>query len=446
MSFLECLESTTEETEMTLGELKKKRCYSEESSENSKKKSKKEETEESILPEVLEMTVPRFVIYCRERLELEIKTEKEEMIQVLTTMNVEEENETKFPMWNLILMFLIINEDFLNGKRTGPLLTKTMMEKVEMEKQMKAIDLTIYPKILRFMNLLRKNLKTVLEKCPLLSLINTSRENIDLSTEYVCLADLMDYYDVCQNCRKVLENIAPYTGISSRVTENTSTLSTYVNGPLKAVDVDGSKKATCSRETSSPVERGLFELPGLTPEHGEEFLTTYLTTRGSSKKLVGSQKMADYVIDLNIYRYVLCNRILYICENTFRDKERHLNYIKPLTFKRPPLVDKYYTAGTPLFQFFDDYCNGDWYKILRMSEFTLRNYRINAGKCFRNLVSTYHEWKKEIQNCYQCDTCTFFHIRYMNTEQFEDFLDIHPHLNETTIDFIYANCVKKLDE
>lgn len=194
---------------------------------------------------------------------------------------------------------------------------------------MEALDLgQLYQPLIATMTTLRRNLTTDWASWPLSWLVSTSRENTDTSIELPCQTDLVEFWDVCTNCRQILNDFLPDTGISSQVTANTSTLSTFVNTQTAVVDVDGSRKAVgISGNSSVPVaDEDLFQLTDLTPVTGEQSCVTYLTTGGSSKKLVAFQKMKDYIIDLNIYRLVLINRILYFCEMTVKVLRSIYNY------------------------------------------------------------------------------------------------------------------------
>jgi len=80
------------------------------------------------------------------------------------------------------------------------------------------------------------------------------------------------------------------------------------------------------------------------------FCDTYLKAIDSSTELVASQKMDDYVIDINIYRYVLKNYIIQLRDeflnysnhilnnHIFHYKKRKANIMELSTYKN---IDKY---------------------------------------------------------------------------------------------------------
>lgn len=186
----------------------------------------------------------------------------------------------------------------------------------------------------------------------------------------------------------------------------------------------------------------LFQLSDLTPAIGEPSCVTYLTTRGSSKKLVASQKMKDYIIDLNIYRLILINRILYMCEKTLKIQTRNINYIKQLSRHSNPPLKRYWLVNSPLHNIFMTYNALDWYPAFLSAENTMRLYMRNIFECMRELENNYSHWNIYTQQPH-CNVCTFHHHPFNGSRRkFNNFVRSHPLLNTETIDHVYNLCCK----
>ncbi|VVC45125.1 Hypothetical protein CINCED_3A024925 [Cinara cedri] len=300
-----CEESTMEETLLNIRSEQTKRSPSGSDFADSKVKKPKvdksnEEEPAQITDKVMKTNMEELILHCRENLSLEISVDKEDCIQIIQAVNPISDTTKTFPLWTMVLMMSVVNHRFLTTETPSPLLTKRTMELTHVEKQLEVLDLgQLYRPLTALMTALKRNLTTSWANWPLSLLLSTYQENIDTSIELPCSMDLMEFWDVCKNCERTLADFPRDTGLSSQVMENTSMLSTFVNGSCRCRWLDESGRYQRNLVNGN---RRLFELPGLTRGTGEQSCVTYLTTRGSSKKLAASQKMNDYILDLNIYR------------------------------------------------------------------------------------------------------------------------------------------------
>lgn len=396
-----------------------------------------------ILQQVQSMTIPELEKYCSKEMHLRICTDLSDCLQMIQAMCPDSDHTQVYPLWTMVFMLCLVCRDYMNSITPAPLLTTRTLTIVKLEDQLTAIDLHhLFPPLIAYTIQLKRSMKTGWANLQLRSLVNTSVENTGTYIELPCLMDLREFWHVCNNCAKILADIPLPIGSSFLRTKNTSTLSTYVNTATAAAGADGSTNLPSTSAASLTADTaGLFELPGLMPGTGDPSLATYLTTRGASKKLAASVKMKDYIIDLNIYRLVLVNRIMYLCEEFLKDKDRHMTFIRPLTYKRKNVYrSKYHVACTPLHYFFSDIKSG-WYQSLHKAEETIKLYVLNKHTLMRRLLNTYDEWNPLWNNYDECELCTFRHPLFScENIPFDEFIENYPFLNNITIDYVYTNC------
>lgn len=289
---------------------------------------------------------------------------------------------------------------------------------------------------------LRQSLRTSYSNMPVQFIVNLSQEYTNTTLPSLCQMDMMEFIEQSKKLTDLLTNTLQSTGISSQAMVNTSTSHTFVPTQMSLVDALGYSDQQHGQRTENVNFAELLGQPNSSQSITPTYCDTYLKPLDSSTELVASQKMSDYLIDINIYRLVLKQ---YLLKQRYQQLNKHnyyINYIRPLTkpkFTTQPL--KYsstaFLYNTPMLYNIQkvlniDYSSAfkvllvlcsshlefleifDYHDMITSTEFNEYNhYESRCCKCtFVHApitTDTEHEIRKQIKNTY----------KLLNTEEIE---------------------------
>jgi len=130
-----------------------------------------------------------------------------------------------------------------------------------------------------------------------------------MSAELLCLLELGEFKNVCLKWNDLLISTPHRTSTASLSTETTSTSATYVATQVDLVGAPSSFEEHFGANTADVDFVGFLEQSASSQGITETYCDTYLRAADASTLLEASEKMEDYLIDINIYRLVLINFI-----------------------------------------------------------------------------------------------------------------------------------------
>lgn len=155
---------------------------------------------------------------------------------------------------------------------------------------------------------------------------------------------------------------------------------------------------------------------------------------GSSRRLAASTRMKDYVIDLNIYRYVVIAHIMYLCRVCIENSYRNMKFIKPLTFKPPSYVN--FDDNDDISPLLDFYCSMNVcnpFTRCRNLAFITTEYQINKPRLLEYLNNIFEVWFGEPEDPV-CESCGFFHpVPFVKPDTMFQVLETFPFINMETL-------------
>ncbi|CAI6374905.1 unnamed protein product [Macrosiphum euphorbiae] len=151
---------------------------------------------------------------------------------------------------------------------------------------------------------MRKNMKASLTNLDVSWLLNLSAESIDMSAESLCLVKLGEFRNVCMSWNDLLTSTPRRTSTASLSTETTSTSATYVATRADLVGAPSSFEEHFGASTADVDFVGFLEASASNQGITETYCDTYLRAADASTLSEASEKMDDYLIDINIYRRV----------------------------------------------------------------------------------------------------------------------------------------------
>lgn len=140
-------------------------------------------------------------------------------------------------------------------------------------------------------------------------ILNLCQAYTGTSVPLLCRVELMLFRSVCLSWINLLNNTLSTTATLYQPMKTTSTSATFANTSATPVDADGSLDRFFRQERDEPDFVKLLEGSTSQQQISEKSLVIYHRAAESSTELVTSARMEDYVIDINIYQYVLLNYI-----------------------------------------------------------------------------------------------------------------------------------------
>lgn len=153
----------------------------------------------------------------------------------------------------------------------------------------------------------------------------------DTSAPCLCLVELMEFRSVCTSWTDLSSNIPPNIGTSFLPIKSTSTSPICVPTERTPAAAVGSVEDYFTVDTDSVDFVGFLEGSIYEQPIGEASVDTYLRAADASTELVASAKMRVYVIDINIYRYVIKRKMLNLRDNYINSEIKNIN--KAVGFK-----------------------------------------------------------------------------------------------------------------
>lgn len=271
---------------------------------------------------------------------------------------------------------------------------------------------------------LRRNLKTPYTNMPVQYIVNLSAEYTNTSVPLLCQMDLMEFIEQSKNLKTLLTNTHLSTGTSSQVTEIISTCPTSAQIQTSLVGANGFNDQQHGQRMENVDFGELLGQASSNQSITPTYLDTYLKPLDSSTELVASQKMSDYVIDINIYRFVLKQYLLKQRFIQLNEQNYYLNYICPLSKKRvttKPL--KYMSTAllyhTPMLCAVQDVLNTDYNQA-----FTVFRNLCSGSIEFLEIFDTFDfinvtKFNEYIYHDKRCQKCTFVHSAVTTNTEFE---------------------------
>lgn len=136
--------------------------------------------------------------------------------------------------------------------------------------------------------------------------------------------DLAEFKNVCENWTSSLTDTLQHTSTQLQSTESTYTSATYARTPEVPVGVPSSFEAHFGPETADVDSVALLEASSSDQMIGDTYCDTYVRAADASTQLEVSQRMSDYLIDINIYQYVLKQYVLKLRSNYLNNREKML--------------------------------------------------------------------------------------------------------------------------
>ncbi|XP_029348380.1 uncharacterized protein LOC115034944 [Acyrthosiphon pisum] len=149
---------------------------------------------------------------------------------------------------------------------------------------------------------IRKFMMTSLKGLDVQWLLNLSLESTDMCLVSLCRVELTELKTVCENWNRLLTDTPRDTSTLLQPTETTSTFLTYAGTADKLVGAPSSFEAHFGAKTEDVDFVGLLEQTTCNQEITSTYCDTYLRAADASISLEGSEKMSDYLIDINIYK------------------------------------------------------------------------------------------------------------------------------------------------
>lgn len=152
-----------------------------------------------------------------------------------------------------------------------------------------------------------------------------------MSVVSLCQVELAEFKNVCENWTSSFTDTPQHTSTQLQSTESTYTSATYARTPEVPVGVPSSFEAHFGTETADVDFVALLEASSSDQMIGDTYCDTYVRAAGASTQLEVSQRMSDYLIDINIYQYVLKQYL-------FKLRSNYLNR-KKMLYKRMLGID-----------------------------------------------------------------------------------------------------------
>lgn len=298
---------------------------------------------------------------------------------------------------------------------------------------------------------LRKSLKTDYKSMPVHCIVDLYLDNTDTSASSLCRMDVLELKTVLEKLCVWLNGTPLNTGGSSHLTKTISTFPTSAPTTTTVVDAFGYEEAHQSRLSDDVDFAGLLEHTSCSRQTMQVSCDTYLQVLDSSRELVATPKMNDYVIDINIYRqvlksYLIKQRSFFINENTYRMANTynvHINLKKNIPYLQYPIEQ-------------NDYFNKIWGSLFQknvmsvipfLSRFSSYNvcrrilelyddYILDDNLFFMCLNNTtYKSYIMNDNNNSKCSKCTFSH------NEVEDIKNWYPLLSSDDVIDVIKKCI-----
>lgn len=284
-------------------------------------------------------------------------------------------------------------------------------------------------------------LKQSLTKLPLSSIISLGEEHTSGSPIYLSVGEVIQFNQYLMNYTKQPGNTDTQCPSTSSAHTGTMSMSLTRAGTLEGT-VDAASWETLLRTDYVDDQEFVNQCLSLnsTRRTGAASLNTYLNRNDLSKKWVGTVPMNDYVIDINIYRYVLQRFLHEIDVQCCIERNRVRDYIRTGQPGRHLVNrDKYYM--------FINYETGIDYKyaLTWLQNKLDSDCMSDSLMCYENLllgerlkifeVDFIEDHINVLANMYQCNTCTFMHVPQSTYDEVQH---CYPLLNEATINHIVS--------
>ncbi|CAI6374775.1 unnamed protein product [Macrosiphum euphorbiae] len=151
-------------------------------------------------------------------------------------------------------------------------------------------------------NLMRKSMTTSLPHLDVNWLQNLSLESIGMSAESLCRVELGEFKTVCENWTNLLSVTPQHISTSSPNTTITYTSATCVGTREDLAGAPSSFEEHFGASTEDVDFVGFLEALTSGQQITETYCDTYFRAADASTALEASERMEDYLIDINIYR------------------------------------------------------------------------------------------------------------------------------------------------
>lgn len=307
---------------------------------------------------------------------------------------------------------------------------------------------------------LRRNMKTRLVNLPVSFIVSLSPEYTDTSVPLLCLVELLEFKNVCSNWTDSLTDIHRGIGSSYQHMSTTSTSPTCAVTERTPVAVAGSLEDYIIPDTDSVDYVGFLEGSIYDQPIGEASVDTYLRAADASTELVATAKMRDYVIDINIYRYVIKRKILQLRESYINSDIININ--RTVGFKllktKNCLDEKNHDDLFKLMQLENSntvkmtcmFMNNNEISIYYMYKMLCcvhRNRLLNSPLSYDYvndyIISNFNELKGNAK--VRCAVCNFYHVNCYDDKSIIEFNNRYSLLSLSQCKKILKNCFKTIN-
>lgn len=255
--------------------------------------------------------------FCHKTLKREM-TEEDNAIQLLT--GIFDVTNSIFPIQTVIILIGLICSEHLDQLVHPRTWNTSQLQEYWTEHLNYLILTSTYTTLLIA---LRKSLKTSYKSMDVHYIRNLCLEDTNILALSLYQIDVVELMTALQNLNLWLSATPLGTGTRLLPTEITSISPISAQTSTNLVDVLGSRTVQQSQNGEDQTFAELLEQSTSNPQTTQVSCDIYVQALDSSKELVASTRMKDYVLDINIYRcvlkhYLLKQRILFINEQNIR--------------------------------------------------------------------------------------------------------------------------------
>lgn len=337
------------------------------------------------------------------------------------------------------------------------------------EEQMAAVTVTQITNVLKN---LRKTMRTVYNNCPVRLLVSTYRGSIDTSVKLLYPIDLMELFGASKRLSAFFDDIPQRTSTFAPHTKTTSTYHTFAPTATTVVDAVGLSARSSSTCGSGLSLDGLLEDPTSTLQTLQTSCDTYLRMLDAPSELVASTNLKDYLIDINIYRYVCVEYIynhIHLIKNENIIRFKHVSNSNRIASKSFFCIrnkclqyEKYiyvhdksiethisYLLIKNVLQCTNEKTNNVIGQIMHNGYLYNYNKRVLIKKIgevinnhiFPDVCMPYmHRWHEYSVYPYPCDNCNFVHDTYVTKSSVNRIKAMYPLLSYGNIYYVLLHC------
>lgn len=266
---------------------------------------------------LLQCPISKLKEFCQTTLKKDIENEENALTMIDGLFEVE---ENQYSVHSIFVLIGLVCSSHLESL-VHPQMWKIPSMQTDWEENLSyLIPNSTYQTLL---TCLRQNLRTSYKSMDVRCILGLCLEGTDILVQWFCRMDVMELIDALRKLREWLDFTPLNTGTSTLRTGIMSTYLTSAATTTTVLDAFGSETARPSRNSDDLDFVELLEQSSSSHPTTSVSCDTYLQVLDSSKELVATPKMKDYVIDINIYRqvlknYLMCHRKLVINENYYR--------------------------------------------------------------------------------------------------------------------------------